>query len=146
MIDGAAVWYAAPFPSAISSGMPRNSSGPLYERLEAWKACHELALLIYRASRTWPASERFGITAQARRAAYSAAANLVEGSARSGPRELARFVTIALGSLAELEYLVLLARDVGAIDAEEWRLLTGHIARAGQLTGGLHRALRARRP
>ncbi len=125
--------------------MTRDPKGPPYERLEAWKACHELALLMYRASRGWPASERFGLTSQARRAAYSAAANLVEGSARTGARELTRFVAIALGSLAELEYLVLLARDTGVIDADEWRLLTGHIARAGQLTGGLHRALRARR-
>ncbi|MBL8977014.1 MAG: four helix bundle protein [Gemmatimonadetes bacterium] len=124
--------------------MSKQPPGPPYERLEAWKACHELAVLLYRATGSWPREERYGLVSQARRAAYSAAANLVEGSARSGTRELARFTAIALGSLSEIEYLILLARDLGIIGEEEWRLLAGHVARAGQLTGGLHRALRRR--
>lgn len=125
--------------------MPKQPDGPPYERLEAWKACHELAVLVYRATMTWPRDERYGLVSQARRAASSAAANLVEGSARRGTRELARFTSIALGSLSEIEYLILLARDAGIIGVDEWRLLAGHVARAGQLTGGLHRALRRSR-
>jgi four helix bundle protein len=125
----------------MSSASP---TGPPYERLEAWRACHELAVAVYRSTTRWPASERYGLVDQARRAAYSAAANLVEGSGRAGARELKRFVAISLGSLAELEYLVVLARDVGLIDATERTILAGLIGRAGQLTGGLHRALRRR--
>ena len=72
-----------------------------YERLLAWQRCHELVLEIYRATKSWPDSERFGLTAQLRRAAVSAASNIVEENARRGPAELARFLQYAVGSLAE---------------------------------------------
>jgi four helix bundle protein len=72
----------------------------------------------------------------------SAASNLAEGTGRRGTRELKRFVEITLGSLAEVEYLLTLAGDVGVIEAEEQNLLRALVDRAGQLTGGLHRALR----
>lgn len=123
--------------------MPTTTSPP-YEKLDAWQACHDLALAVYRSSRKWPSEERFGLTSQARRAAISAAANLAEGTARRGTRELRRFVDIALGSLAEVDYLLTLARDTGVISADEDRLLHELVRRAGQLTGGLHRALRKR--
>jgi four helix bundle protein len=74
----------------------------------------------------------------------SAASNLAEGTGRRGTRELKRFVEIALGSLAEVEYLLTLAGDIGVIEAEEQNLLRALVDRAGQLTGGLHRALRKR--
>src|SRR5213594_4148701 len=72
-----------------------------YERFEAWKSCHALALEVYRISASWPAGERFGLTAQARRAAFSSPANIVEGSARRGAREFRYFLNVAVGSLAE---------------------------------------------
>jgi four helix bundle protein len=124
-------------------GAATPSSRP-YERLDAWQACHELALVVYRSTRKWPAEERYSLVAQVRRAAVSAATNIAEGTARRGTRELKRFVEIALGSLNELEYLLTLAGEVGVIEAEEQRLLLGFVGRAGQLTGGLHRALRKR--
>lgn len=118
--------------------------GPPYERLDAWRACHELSLVVYRSTRNWSASERYGLIAQVRRAAVSASANLVEGASRTGSKELKRFVEIALGSLAELEYLLMLASEIGLIDSDEHSLLRGFVGGAGQLTGGLHRALRRR--
>lgn len=128
----------------MPKGNSASGSARPYERLDAWQACHELALVVYRSSRKWPVSERYGLVTQVRRAAMSAASNLAEGTARRGTRELKRFVEIALGSLAEVEYLLTLAADVGVIQAEEQRLLRGFVDRAGQLTGGLHRALRKR--
>ena len=83
-----------------------------YERLVAWRKCHELALGIYRASETWPASERYGLVSQARRAAFSAAANIAEGSTKRGTRDFRRFLDVALGSLAELSYCLKLAGDL----------------------------------
>jgi four helix bundle protein len=128
--------------------MPKSSpsapASPPYERLEAWRACHELSLVVYRATKKWPASERFGLASEVRNAALSAAAKLVEGTARGGSKELKHFVELARGSLKELEYLLMLAHDLGVIDAQEHRLLHGFVDRAGQLTGGLHRALRKR--
>ncbi|PYO62354.1 MAG: hypothetical protein DMD70_05625 [Gemmatimonadetes bacterium] len=58
-----------------------------YERFTAWKACHELALAVYRATRSFPKEELFGLTSQMRRAAFSAAANIAEGSAKRGSAE-----------------------------------------------------------
>ena len=89
-----------------------------YERLDAWKRCHELVLEVYETTRGWPIAERYGLTSQARRAAVSAAANIAEGSAKRGPRELARYLDISLGSLSEVGYLVRLAVDLGVASSE----------------------------
>src|SRR5690242_16163219 len=58
-----------------------------YERFAAWRECHALALEVYRATRLFPKDELYGLTSQARRAAFSAAANIVEGSAKRGSAE-----------------------------------------------------------
>ena len=84
-----------------------------YERFEAWQRCHELTRAIYLATATWPRSEIYGLVAQARRAAASAATNIAEGSAKRGRREFRRYLDIALGTLSELSYLLRLARDLG---------------------------------
>ena len=75
-----------------------------HERLRAWKACHRLALEVYRSTESWPKREMFGLAAQSRRAAYSAAANIAEGMAKQGVRELRRFLDMSVGSLSELSY------------------------------------------
>ena len=82
-----------------------------YERFDAWRAAHHLALELYRATDTWPRSERFGLTIQMRRAALSVPTNIAEGAAKRGSREFRRFLDIALGSLAELSYLLRFSRD-----------------------------------
>ena len=111
--------------------------GP-YERLLAWQACHRLALDIYRTTTAWPAEERYGLTAQARRAAFSAAANIAEGSARRGSREWRRFLDIALGSIAELTYIIRLARELGFLSDETATRLEDARNKAGRLTWGLY--------
>ena len=79
---------------------------PPYERFEAWKLAHELALEIYRISERWPAAERYQLTSQVRRAALSVPTNIAEGSAKKGVREFGRYLDIARGSLSELSYLL----------------------------------------
>ena len=86
-----------------------------FHRFKAWVACHELLLGVYRASQSWPRTEVYGLTAQARRAAFSAAANIAEGSAKRGAGEFRRFLDISLGSLSELSYTLLVARELGFI-------------------------------
>jgi four helix bundle protein len=71
--------------------------------LTVWQKSIELCAAVYSETRSLPAVERFGLTAQARRAAVSIASNIAEGAARSSPREFLRFLFIARGSLAELE-------------------------------------------
>src|SRR6058998_1756813 len=94
-----------------------------YERFAAWRECHALALEVYRATRAFPKTEQYGLTSQARRAAFSAAANIVEGSARRGPREFQRFLNIALGSLSELSYIFRLAKELELLGVPEWQSL-----------------------
>jgi four helix bundle protein len=113
-----------------------------YERLEAWKAAHRFVLAIYRATRGFPREERFALTAQLRRAAFAVAANIVEGSAKKGPREFRRFLDIAVGSVAELRYTLRLVKDLQLITAEEFAALESERDRVGRLTWGLYRSMR----
>jgi four helix bundle protein len=112
-----------------------------YERFKAWERCHELALAVYKTSRTWPAEERFGLTSQARRSAHSAAANFAEGAAKRGPKEFRRYLDITLGSLAELSYTLRLARDLKIMNPDEWSQLDQLHNQAGALVWLLYRAL-----
>jgi four helix bundle protein len=84
-----------------------------FEDLDVWQRAHRLTLRVYAETRSFPGDERFGITSQLRRSAASIPANLAEGSGRGSDRELARFCRIALGSTSELEYHLILARDLG---------------------------------
>jgi four helix bundle protein len=115
--------------------------GPRHEGLKAWVACHQLVLFVYRVSSSWPSTERYGLTSQARRAAYSTAANIAEGSAKRGSREFRRFMDIALGSLAELGYILLLARDLSYLQPEIWGEIEAMRDHAGRLTWGLYRSI-----
>src|SRR5207249_1077593 len=83
---------------------------PPYERLKAWQECHKLVLETYRVTKAFPREELYGLTSQARRAAFSAAVNIVEGSAKRGVGEYRRFLDISIGSLAELGYAFTLYR------------------------------------
>lgn len=112
-----------------------------YERLEAWHEAHRLVLLIYRKTRSFPSEERYGLTSQLRRAAFAVAANIVEGSAKRGPREFRRFLDIAVGSVAELTYTLRLVRDLELISEEELAELETQRNRVGRLTWGLYSSL-----
>jgi four helix bundle protein len=113
-----------------------------YERFDAWKAAHALALSIYRATDEWPKSERFELTTQLRRAALSVPSNIAEGSAKYGSREFRRALDISLGSLAEISYYLLFARHRGLISHREWKHLNAMRDHAGRLVWGLLRAIR----
>jgi four helix bundle protein len=114
-----------------------------YERFEAWKDAHHLALEIYRTTATWPRSERYELTSQVRRAALSIPTNIAEGTARRGAKEFRRYLDIARGSLSELSYLLLFSKDCGILDSETFERLSAARHRVGKLTWGLHAAMRA---
>src|SRR5436305_554337 len=88
-----------------------------FRDLEVWKFAHELTLQAYRATCAFPADERFGLTSQIRRAAASVPANIAEGCGRRGNAEFHRFLQMAMGSASELEYHLLLARDLEYFDS-----------------------------
>jgi four helix bundle protein len=92
-----------------------------FESLRAWQSAHRLALAVYRASETWPRCEIYGLTSQARRAAVSVAANIAEGTAKRGKKEVGRFLEIALGSFSELTRLLRLSLDLGIMASDQWQ-------------------------
>jgi four helix bundle protein len=94
-----------------------------FRDLKVWQKAHRFALSIYRQTQELPPEERFGLTNQLRRAATSVASNIAEGCGRDGERELAHFLSIAAGSASEVEYQLLLARDLGYIPDEGHRQL-----------------------
>jgi carbamoyl-phosphate synthase large subunit len=83
----------------------------------------------------------YGLTAQMRRAAFSAAANLAEGSAKRGAREFRRYIDITLGSLSELSYAIRAVQDLELGAAAEVRRLDALRQQAGRLTWGLYRRI-----
>ena len=112
-----------------------------YERLAAWQRCHSLALAVYRASEQWPAAERYGISGQIRRAALSAPTNIAEGSAKRGRSEFRRFLSHSIGSLSEVGYLLLVARDLGMLSEPSWSTLEQERDAAARVTFLLYRSL-----
>ena len=114
-----------------------------YERLHAWKLCHELVLAVYSATGSFPKHELYGLTSQARRAAFSAAVNIAEGAAKRGSAEFRRFIDISIGSLAELAYTLRLARDLALLSPDDWNRVDSLRRRAGFTTWRLYRAVAA---
>ena len=89
-----------------------------FRSLKVWEKSHRLVLAIYAASRSFPPEERYGLTSQIRRASASIPANIAEGCGRGSEAEFARFLQIARGSASELEYHLLLARDLALLATE----------------------------
>jgi four helix bundle protein len=81
----------------------RESSKRPHERLEVWRDAMDLVESIYRFSAVFPDAERFGLTSQLRRAAVSVPSNIAEGAARRSTPEYLRFLSIARGSLSEMD-------------------------------------------
>ncbi len=114
-----------------------------HRSLIAWQRSHELALEVLLAARRLPGVERAEIGSQLRRAAVSAAANIAEGSARHGAAEFAHSLSVALGSLAEVDALLRLLRDLACLDAPTLYRLDGLRDRASAAAFALQRRLRA---
>jgi four helix bundle protein len=95
-----------------------------FRALKVWEKSHRLVLAIYNATGTFPREETYGLTAQLRRSCASIPANIAEGCGRSGEAELGRFMLIAMGSASELEYHLLLARDLGYLDTRDYERLS----------------------
>jgi len=115
-----------------------------HHELRAWQEAMRLVQEVYAATRTFPHDERFGLTAQLRRAAVSVPSNIAEGAARESVKEFAQFLVMARGSLSELETQLILARDLGYLAEDGYRQLTEKVETTFALIGGLLRNLRQR--
>lgn len=87
-----------------------------FQDLEVWRRGHDLTLAVYRMTADFPDKERYGLISQLRRSAASVPTNIAEGSKRTSNRDYARFLNIAESSLAEAEYQLILATDLGYAD------------------------------
>ncbi len=112
-----------------------------YKQLRVWQNGMELVRRVYRLTRSFPRHEVFGLSSQVQRAAVSIPANIAEGHTRGTTKEFLRYVTIAHGSLAELETLLLTARDLQYIDAETFDQISDLCDTTGRMLGALRRTL-----
>lgn len=86
-------------------------TGKGFRKLLVWQKAHQLVLQVYKHTEKFPKNETFGLTSQVRRATVSVPANIPEGYAAGSKGQLGRSLNIAQGSLAEVEYYVILAQD-----------------------------------
>jgi four helix bundle protein len=112
-----------------------------YQALDVWQLAMDIVIEIYRQTRAFPAEEKFGLTAQLRRAAVSIPSNIAEGHNRLGAAEFRRFVSIARGSVAEVETQVAVAVALGFTGADEIKSLSSQLDRLSKMLFGLYRRL-----
>jgi four helix bundle protein len=118
---------------APDDGRSDDLSLPSYQRLTAWQKSMELVKAIYRATSDWPRQEQFGLTNQVRRAAVSIPSNIAEGHGRSSSQEYAHHLSIAYGSLCELETQLLIAEGLGYSHLHVTKHLLGLVAEVRRL-------------
>ena len=95
-----------------------------YRKLTVWNRSHQLVLDLYKLVNLFPKEEQFGLISQIKRAVSSIPANIAEGSGRNSNKDFAQFLNIALGSLNEVTYFILLAKDLKYINIEDYSKLT----------------------
>jgi four helix bundle protein len=114
-----------------------------FRELKVWNKAHAVALAVYATTEKFPAVERYGLTAQMRRAAASVPANIAEGSVRSTDADFARFLQVALGSASELEYFALLSRDLKLLTQADYESMTADIQEVKRMLTAFIARLRA---
>ena len=114
-----------------------------YRKLHAFELADQLAIAIYKCTKSFPKEEIFGLTSQIRRAAVSAPSNIVEGCAKSSQADYARFLEIAYGSVCEVEYQLSLAERLGYLERETAKETISRANETGRVLNGLLRSLKS---
>jgi four helix bundle protein len=115
-----------------------------WAKLEVWKLADELAFRVYKTTKNFPKEEIYGITSQIRRAALSIPTNIVEGYSRKGDKELARFVNISLGSMAEAKYLLYFSNRLGYFKKNTYTELKKGYDTLGKLLWKFYEAIKGK--
>ena len=113
----------------------------IYRDLDVWQFAMDIVIEIYRVTRAFPAEEKFGLIAQRRRAAVAIPSNIAEGRNRLGAAEFRRFVSIARGSVAEVETQPAVAVALGFVGAGEIASLSSRLDELSKMLFGLYRRL-----
>ena len=114
-----------------------------FRTVKAWQGAHALTLQLYRTTSSFPGDERFGLVSQMRRACASIPTNVAEGCGRSTKSELARFIDIATGSASEVEYQLLLAKDLGYLPEDRHKNLATEVMKIRRMLLTFNKKLRS---
>ncbi|MBM4459219.1 MAG: four helix bundle protein [Chloroflexi bacterium] len=108
-----------------------------FHQLKVWQKAHAVALGVYKATGSFPKEELYGLTSQMRRAAVSVPSNIAEGCGRDSQPQFAHFLQIAFGSASELEYQLLLARDLGLLAMPVYHQLNADVTECKRMLASL---------
>ena len=111
-----------------------------FKELRVWNKAHNLVLEIYKLTKIFPEDEKFCLTNQIRRSAISVAANITEGQ-RKTKKDFVRFLNIAIGSLEETRYYLILSHDLTFCDDIQFQKLFGLSSEVGKMLSGLKKSL-----
>jgi four helix bundle protein len=112
-----------------------------HKKLDVWQAAMKSTTMIYKLTNKLPEEEKFGLIPQMRRAAISIPCNIAEGAARQGKREFKNFLSIAQGSLSELDTQLDLAILLGYVRSEDLQEIGDQLLRIDKMLSGLIRSL-----
>jgi four helix bundle protein len=113
-----------------------------YRDLDVWQIAMDIVVDIYRVTKAFPAEEKFGLTSQLRRAAVSVPSNIAEGHSRLGPAEFRRFVSIARGSVAEVDTQIAVAIALEFIGTDEASVVSPKLDRLSKMLFSLYQSLK----
>jgi four helix bundle protein len=116
-----------------------------FRTLKVWEKSHRLVLAIYEATKPFPKNELYGITSQIQRAAVSVPTNIAEGCGKDSDAELGRYFKIAMGSSSELEYLLLLAHELGYLIDGQYKQLQANLVEVRKMLNPFIQKLKANR-
>jgi four helix bundle protein len=116
-----------------------------FKELRVWEEAHKLTVQLYQETEDFPRKEMFGLTSQIRRAAASIGANLAEGCGRQSEGEFSRFIQIAMGSASELEYHLLLSRDLEFLTKSAYERAQTQLTRVRKMLSSLLQTVQSSR-
>jgi len=114
-----------------------------YRELLVWQEAYKLALAVYEITKNFPVSESYGLVSQIRRAIVSISANIAEGFNRQTKKEYLQFLYISRGSLQEIDFLLLLAKDLKYLEEIKYFEIKEKIDLVGRLLSGLIKSIKA---
>lgn len=114
-----------------------------YKQLKIWQRSHQLVLRVYKVTASFPSNEKYGLISQIQRCAVSIPSNIAEGSGRSSDADFARFLYIAMGSAAELDYQLLLSHDLEFLPSNIYRELSQELTEIRKMLNAFTKRLKA---
>jgi four helix bundle protein len=116
-----------------------------FRDLKVWEKAHMVALTCYEITRGFPREEIFGLVSQIRRSGSSIPANIAEGCGRRGNAELHRFLQMAMGSANELEYHILLSKDLNYLQTDVYERTQARVEEVKRMLASLIRKVDSER-